>query len=134
MSVHTRGKHHDLLSIFNDVNERYFGGSVNALITWGPKKRRGRAHPRRSIKLGSYASLERLIRIHPSLDRSWVPRYFVAFVVYHELLHHFSPSTRGRSARRALHPPEFLAKERAFRNYERAVTWQSRNLSRLLRA
>src|SRR5580658_8484419 len=29
----TRGKHHDLLAVFGTVNERYFGGSVNALIT-----------------------------------------------------------------------------------------------------
>ncbi|MFO0667190.1 MAG: hypothetical protein U0174_24770 [Polyangiaceae bacterium] len=134
----TSGKHHDLLRILEEVQQRYFPNTARALITWGPRtKPRGGEGPRpkrKTIKLGSYSFHERIIRIHPALDRSWVPRYFVAFVVYHELLHHFSPSTRGRSARRALHPPEFLAKERAFRNYERAVTWQSRNLSRLLRA
>ncbi len=133
VSVHTRGKHHDLLSIYHDVNERYFGGTLNALITWGPKKRRGRAKPRRSIKLGSYASLERLIRIHPSLDRSWVPRYFVAFVIYHELLHAALPATRGEG-RRTLHSAEFYERERLFRASARAEEWERRNLTRLLRS
>lgn len=141
--LYTAGKHHDLLRILDDVQQRYFPNTARALITWGPRtKPRATATSatktpkRKTIKLGSYSFHERIIRIHPALDRSWVPRYFVAFVVYHELLHHFSPSTRprGRSARRALHPPEFLAKERAFRHYDRAVEWQGRNLSRLLRA
>ena len=97
----TKGKRHDLLQIFEDVNERYFDGAVNALITWGTAANAGgrRANPRRTIKLGSYGSVDRLIRVHPSLDRTWVPRYFVAFVVYHEMLHHVMPghSRRGPS-------------------------------------
>src|SRR5215472_3659473 len=31
----TRGKHHDLLTLFQDINDRYFDRSVNAVITWG---------------------------------------------------------------------------------------------------
>jgi hypothetical protein len=132
----TKGKHHDLLDIFQDVNERYFDGTLNALITWGSTKRmRGgrRANPRRTIKLGSYTAVDRLIRVHPSLDRTWVPRYFVAFIVYHEMLHHVMPSTRG-NGRRNLHPPEFLAREREFRYYERATGWEKGHISRLLRS
>ena len=134
--LHTSGKHHDLLKILHDVQARYFPSTSRALITWGPATKPSDGTKRKTIKLGSYTSQERIIRIHPALDRSWVPRYFVAFVIYHELLHHFSPASRLRtkSARRALHPPEFLAKERAFRHYERAMSWQMRNLARLLRA
>jgi hypothetical protein len=132
----TKGKHHDLLGIYQDVNDRYFDGTLNTLITWGrPKRTRGghRENPRRTIKLGSYGSVDRLIRVHPSLDRTWVPRYFVAYVVYHEMLHHVMPSTRG-SGRRSLHPPEFLAREREFRYYERAIGWEKGHISRLLRS
>lgn len=143
-----RGNHHDLLSIFNDLNQRYFNGSCHALITWGRRTRRKNREPRRAIKLGSYSSLERLIRIHPVLDRAWVPRYFVAYVVYHEMLHHMIPSARGNArqassniasakgqiARRVLHPPEFLEREREFRNYDRALDWERRHITRLLRA
>lgn len=143
-----KGKHHDLLQIFKDLNERYFGGNCHALITWGRRTRRKGNKPRRAIKLGSYSSLERLIRIHPVLDRAWVPRYFVAYVVYHEMLHHMIPSARGNArqassniasakgqvARRILHPPEFLEREREFRNFERALDWERRHINRLLRA
>jgi hypothetical protein len=134
----TKGKHHDLLSIFQDVNERYFDGGVNALITWGSAKKPRtpgghRANPRRTIKLGSYTAVDRLIRVHPSLDRTWVPRYFVAFIVYHEMLHHVLPATRG-SGRRNLHPPEFLGREREFRYYERSMAWEKGHISRLLRS
>ncbi len=31
----TKGRNHDLLTLFNDLNERYFDGGVSALITWG---------------------------------------------------------------------------------------------------
>ena len=148
-----KGTHHDLLALFKEVNERYFGGACHALITWGRKQPRRSEGPRKAIKLGSYSSLERLIRIHPSLDRKWVPRYFVAYVVYHEMLHHMIPAARGtptrraaarsstpadrgraqQVARRVLHPPEFLERERLFRKYERALEWEQRHIGRLLR-
>ncbi|HVH48133.1 MAG TPA: hypothetical protein VM925_37625 [Labilithrix sp.] len=146
--LHAKGKTHDLLSLFNDLNQRYFNGNCHALITWGRRTTRKNREARRAIKLGSYSSLERLIRIHPVLDRPWVPRYFVAYVVYHEMLHHMIPSARGNArqassniasakgqiARRVLHPPEFLERERDFRNFDRALEWERRHITRLLRA
>ncbi len=126
----TAGKHHDLFALFREVNDRYFGGGCNALVTWGTRSRAKGA--RQSIKLGSYSDLDRLVRIHPVLDRAWVPRYFVAFVLYHEMLHHVMPATRI-PGRRNLHPPEFREREREFRTFERARQWEKRNLSRLLR-
>jgi hypothetical protein len=126
-----KGKHHDLLPIFNELNEKYFGGAVNALITWG--KRGSRSGPRRTIKLGSYSALDRLIRIHPALDRPWVPRYFVSFIMYHEMLHHVIPASRG-AGRRMLHPPEFRDREAEFRHFERAIAWEKQHIGRLLRS
>lgn len=147
-----KGSHHDLLAIFNELNERYFGGACHALITWGKRQPRRSDAPRKAIRLGSYSNLERLIRIHPALDRKWVPRYFVAYVVYHEMLHHMIPAARGsmhtgaggraslalasakgEPSRRVLHPPEFLAREQLFRKYDRALEWERRHITRLLR-
>ena len=131
-----KGKHHDLLAIFRELNDAYFDGEVNALVTWGKASSRGgkrRGERRATIKLGSYTALDRLIRIHPALDRRWVPRYFVAYVVFHEMLHNVVPQSRG-SGRRLLHPPEFSDREREFRHYERAMAWEKRNIARLLRA
>jgi hypothetical protein len=128
----TKGKHHDLLALFTGINERYFGGSVHALITWGKRPTTGSKH-RRTIKLGSYSAVDRLIRVHPALDRPWVPRYFVAYIVYHEMLHHVIPGSRGLG-RVNLHPPEFKERERQFRHFERALEWETRHVGRLLRA
>jgi len=129
----TQGKHHDLREILVGLAEGYFGSSDCPPITWGRRTAPPASGKRRSIKLGSYDSSERVIRIHPALDRSWVPRYFVAAVIFHELLHHLFPAARV-GHRRLLHPPEFLARERQFRMHHRALAWQNENLSRLLRA
>lgn len=152
--IQTQGDHHDLLSLFHKINDRYFLGQVDALITWGRRVRRrsrsqaqgGRASgaagrsarveppdARRAIKLGTYSATERLIRIHPVLDKPWVPRYFVSFVIYHEMLHHVMPASVV-GGRRLLHPPVFQARERVFRDFERAIAWERRHLHRLLRA
>jgi hypothetical protein len=128
----TKGEHHDLLAIFNQLNEAYFGGAIDALITWGRHVRR-RGQPRKSIKLGSYSAVERLISIHPSLDKPWVPRYFVAFVVYHEMVHCVAPAARS-AGRKVLHTPEFCEREKAFRFYERALAWERAHIGRLLRS
>jgi hypothetical protein len=128
----TQGDHHDLLTLSQKVNEKYFGGAVDALLTWG-KRTRPAADTRRSIKLGSYSAVERLIRVHPVLDRPWVPRYFVSYILYHEMLHHVIPSSHG-PGRRLLHPPAFLARERLFRDYERSLVWERSHVTRLLRA
>ncbi|HKQ70719.1 MAG TPA: hypothetical protein VJT73_15340 [Polyangiaceae bacterium] len=127
----TKGQHHDLLTLFHDVNSKYFGGTVDALVSWGRSSppRRNRA----TIKLGSYSAVERLIRIHPSLDRSWVPRYFVQFIIYHEMLHHVIPASRG-PGRALLHPSEFRRREEQFRHYERAMQWERAHIGRILRA
>lgn len=127
--ISTRGTAHDLGAILADVSRRYFPGSASdVLITWG-RRTQPRGDARRTIKLGSYSATERLVRIHPALDRCWVPRYFVASIVHHELLHHIIPMTPG-----GVHPPELLQAEREFPMYERARAWEQKNVTRLLRA
>ncbi|HEX4354895.1 MAG TPA: SprT-like domain-containing protein [Polyangiales bacterium] len=126
----TAGTHFDLSDIYQTVNRDYFDGDVDAHITWGrdPQLRR----VRRSIKLGSYTSRDRLIRVHPALDAAYVPRFFIEYIVYHEMLHHvlLPKVTRGR---RDLHGPAFQARERLFLDYARALQWERDNLDRLLR-
>lgn len=123
------GKHHNLQEIFDDLNARYFDGAIQARITWGPriKRRRGRG----SIKLGSYTCEDLLIRIHPVLDARDVPRFFVEWIVYHEMLHeiHDMPVVDGR---RVYHTAEFRRAEARFDRYTDAVLWERTYLHRLL--
>jgi hypothetical protein len=131
--LRTRGRVHDLVGILGQVNDAYFGSSItDVLITWG-RRSRPRSGQRTAIKLGSYSATERLIRMHPALDQEWVPRYFVAYVVFHELLHHLLPGELRRG-RMVLHSAEFLRREAEFRHYERALDWERRHLPRLLRS
>jgi len=123
--------YHDLQAIFDQLNALHFAGGLEARITWGPVTSRGRR--RRSIKMGSFAVEDRIIRIHPALDQDCVPDYFVAWIVYHEMLHG-KHEVKRENGRRRFHSAEFLAEERQFPQYERACAWEKQNLDRLLRA
>lgn len=123
------GRHHHLQQIFDDLNRDYFGGAIQARITWGPRARRKRG--RASIKLGSYTVEDELIRVHPVLDAEDVPRYYLAWVIYHEMLHeiHDMPVVDGR---RVYHTRAFRQAEAKFEHYAEAVLWERTNLHRLL--
>lgn len=130
--VRADGHHHDLHAMFEQLNARYFDHGVEARIGWARMSRApGRRRKRRSIKLGSYRGRDPLIRVHPVLDATWVPSFFVEYIVYHEMLHHVvaMPVANGR---RTLHGPEFQARERLFERYDDALAWERQNLDRLL--
>ena len=129
VSLETRGQVHDLQDVYQVLNGRYFNSAIDARITWG--QRNGKRRRRNSIKMGSYSVEDRLIRIHPSLDRLFVPRFFVEWIVYHEMLHqvHDIPLIAGR---RIFHTPEFMQQEAAFEHFDRARRWERQHLNRLL--
>jgi len=132
--LRTQGEHHDLHEVMDEVAARWFPEGVgDARITWGkrPGRRRGRRR-RQSIRLGTYTHDQKLVRIHPALDQAFVPRYFVSFVVFHELLHHVVPA-REIGGRLDHHPPEFKVREQSHPDYARAIAWEEKNLDRLLR-
>src|SRR5262249_37436056 len=127
--IFTAGEQHDLRAIFDELNARYFDNRIDAAITWGP--RTGRLRRRNSIKMGSYSVEDRLIRIHRSLDRPFVPRFFVAWTAFHELLHQ-AHDIRVKNGRREFHSKEFLADEAGFELYEQAKLWERCHLDALL--
>ncbi len=125
-----KGRHHDLQAIFDGINEEYFDGKVAARIGWG--RGRGEKRRRRSIKMGSYVHDARLIRVHPALDRPEVPGYYVAWVVFHEMLHQVVPPVK-RNGRTYFHPVEFRTLEQSYRHADEAQAWEDRNFDLLLR-
>jgi predicted metal-dependent hydrolase len=131
-TIETRGEVYDLQEIYNEINARYFGNKIDARITWSQRAQTGaKRRKRNSIKMGSYSVEDRLIRIHASLDRPFVPRMFVEWIVYHEMLHqkHDIPVVGGR---RQFHTPEFMAEEAEFEHYEKASRWERENLDKIL--
>lgn len=128
-TLDVEGKYHHLQQIFDRLNTDYFGGQIRARITWGLRGRRKRS--RESIQLGSYTVEDALIRIHPVLDARDVPEFFVAWIVYHEMLHevHDMPVVDGR---RVYHTSEFRRAEAKYERYAEAVLWERTHLPKLL--
>ncbi|HEX9052259.1 MAG TPA: hypothetical protein VF841_17150 [Anaeromyxobacter sp.] len=126
--LEARGRAHDLQAIFDRLNAEHFEGRIEARIGWGPV-RGGRR--RRTVKTGVYVQDARIIRIHPTLDRPQVPEFYVAAVVFHEMLHQAVPA-REAHGRRVVHGAEFRRQERAYPDHERARAWEERHLALLL--
>ncbi len=131
-----RGRHHDLCEFSAELFDGEFAAELplesRPAITWG---RRGRRRSWHSLELGNFDPRTRRVRIHPVLDQASVPRFFVRFVLAHELLHAvFEPTAPARGARRVVHGAEFRARERAFADFARARAWQEAHVHELLRS
>jgi hypothetical protein len=127
VSIKVQGRVHNLQEVFDSLNQQYFQGALQAQITWGPARFRAN---QRSMKMGSFAVEDRIIRIHPALDREDIPRFFLEWIVFHEMLHG-RLEIRRKAGRRCFHPPEFLAQEREFADFERASAWEKDNVDKL---
>jgi hypothetical protein len=127
--LESRGECFDLQELFVRINEAHFDNGVVARIGWGRNTSKRR---RKSIRLGVYDHKAKEIRIHPALDRPDVPRFFVEFIVFHEMLHQLFPSDRD-TGRHVHHPRAFRDRERAFPRYAAAMAWERQHLQELLR-
>lgn len=107
-----RGRCHDLEALFDQLNERYFGGSLRKpALGWSLQPSRKR--------LGHYDPAHDAIVISRILDRPEMPSLLAEYVLYHEMLHIRHPPRLGRGGRR-VHTPEFLASERNFARFDEA--------------
>lgn len=117
-----QGEHHDLKEIYQEINILYFEKKLQLPITWFGQK----LHlPRSRIRLGSYNQRTRLIKIHKLLDHPSVPRYFISYIVYHEMLHHVLPPLKGKKGRRRVHHREFKEREKQFQDYAKAREFET---------
>lgn len=98
-------------------------------IGWAPAPRV--RLPRRSIKLGSYAVETAVVRVHRALDQSWVPPFFVRWIVRHELLHHLLRDEL-EVRRGCVHSALFRRLERGHAEFEAARAFERTHLDRLL--
>ena len=122
VTINPQGRFYDLKDIFNALNREYFDDRVASSITWGKRSSR---YAVRKRTLGSYQNKTNTIRINPILDRRKVPRYVVAYVVYHEMLHAVI-GTVVKNGRRSIHSLEFKRREHEYRNYNKAIEWEKR--------
>jgi hypothetical protein len=125
-----KGRFFDLGAIFDKLNAKYFRNRLRGYtIVWGRKRKQ---RPKTYMVFGTIQEEDRIIRIHPLLDRSFVPTWFLEYVVYHEMLHAMVPDEYDASGRRLVHHDKFLEKERRFHWFRRAKNWEQENLARFL--
>ncbi len=70
--------------------------------------------PKEYFVFGTIQEEDRVIRINPLLDQPFVPRWFLEYVLYHEMLHSVVPDEFDSSGRRRVHTEEFYRRERSF--------------------
>ena len=126
-----QGRVFNLRAIFDKLNARYFRNRLkDYAIVWGRKRQ---SRPRNEIVFGTIQEDDRIIRIHPLLDRQMVPTWFLEYVVYHEMCHAVVADKYDSAGRRIVHHEKFFERERRFHWFRRAKAWEEDNLGRFLR-
>jgi hypothetical protein len=116
--VTAQGHTYDLEAIFDDLNTRFFFGLLaRPQMTWSS------VHARNS--LGHYDPAHNAIVISKIFDHPRVPKYAVAYLVYHEMLH-LKHSVKLRGSRRCVHPKAFMEEERLFPQLDEAREYLKR--------
>jgi predicted metal-dependent hydrolase len=110
-----RGRHVDLESLFDRLNQEYFDALlVKPVLSWSPKKSRH--------VLGRYDATHNVIFISRFFDVPAIPWYVTAYILFHEMLH-LKHHACVRDSRMIVHTREFKAEEKRFRQYEEARRW-----------
>ncbi|MBI9049005.1 MAG: hypothetical protein JEZ00_06290 [Anaerolineaceae bacterium] len=106
------GQFHDLNELFEDVNQQYFRNRCERpKIKWGSRITRR--------KFGMYLPTSDTVVVSLSLDQQYVPRYVVAFILYHELLHK-QLGMKDTAKRQIAHTSKFRQMEKQFVKYNEA--------------
>ncbi|OIO27262.1 hypothetical protein AUJ14_00020 [Candidatus Micrarchaeota archaeon CG1_02_55_22] len=119
-TMNPAGKVYDLTEILANVKANYppvFGDTTVVGIGWS--QRLGRR------VLGIHDEAHNIIAINSRLDDERVPRFFMEYLVYHELLHakHGAKYERGASMQRRVHTKEFRDDEKRFAYLAEAEHW-----------
>ena len=131
LNLRHEGEYFDLRKMFDRLNARHFRNRLRGYhVEWG---RRRRLRPKEYFIFGTIQEEDKVIRINPALDQPFVPRWFLQYILYHEMLHSVVPDEVGRDGRRKVHTEEFNRRERKFPAYRRARKWEEDNLARFFR-
>jgi hypothetical protein len=111
-STGPRGRHFDLEQMFEQLNRKYFSGSLRRPhIGWSARSWRR--------QFGCYDPGPNQILLNRRMDHPGVPQVAVEYVLYHEMLHVKHP-TRRSGCSLVSHSSEFRAEEKRFAGFERA--------------
>lgn len=104
-----RGRHFDLGSLFERLNQEYFDGKLERPhIGWSTRSWRR--------QFGCYDPGPNQIVLNRRMDRPGIPQFVVEYVLYHEMLHVKHP-TRRSGCSLVSHSPAFRAEEKRFAQF-----------------
>ncbi len=118
--LQTQGQVYDLKKIYCDLNQEYFNQRLNLYITWFGVRRRRIC---KRVTFGLYHDPLRLIKINRLLDNQHFPTYFIAYVIYHEMLHHVCPAYVDENGYKHIHSQAFKEHEKRFKYFKEAQQW-----------
>lgn len=118
--LQTKGHVYDLEKIYHHLNQEYFDYSLGLYITWFGKRKKSSC---RRVTFGLYHDPLRLIKINRLLDNKHFPDYFVAYVIYHEMLHYICPTYVDAKGQKHIHSKAFKEREKEFKYYQHAQRW-----------
>ena len=118
----------DINAIFDRLNDEYFNRKIKATVKWG---RDVKTKNKTGFRYGSYDELKKLIRVHPRLKQDFVPVHVLELTIYHEMCHQFAPSYKKNGSWQS-HHPEFKKKEKEYKNFKEARSWEKNNWHKLL--
>ena len=122
--LYSQGNVHNLQEIYNELNAEYFDNQLNLYITWfGTPNKRCRSR----VTFGLYHDPLRLIKVNRLLDSPSFPQYLVAYVIYHEMVHHVCPPYFDANGHQCIHTKDFKIREEQFRHYDLAQEWIKKN-------
>ena len=119
-SIRFIGRCFNLQSIYEEINQQYFNGSLLLKITWFG---RDNYRPKRQVDLGLFFDHMKLIKIHRILDDPKVPKEVIKFIIYHEMLHAVYPVEMDSKGRRIVHSKAFNEKEAQFESFDFVTRW-----------
>lgn len=122
--LYQSGNVYHLKQIYDSLNKEYFQNELNLFITWFGT---GRQRSRTRVTFGLYHDSMKLIKINRLLDSPSFPDYFVAYVIYHEMVHHVCPAYVDARGINRVHSKEFKAREAKFKYFDLAQQWIKEN-------
>ena len=122
--LYSQGNVYNLQQIYDNLNAEYFDNQLKLYITWfGNPNRRCRSR----VTFGLYHDPLRLIKVNRFLDSPSFPDYLVAYVIYHEMLHHVCPPYFDANGQHYIHTKEFKNREELFHHFDLAQEWIKKN-------
>lgn len=110
-----QGKYFNLETIFGKLNSLYFSNELSV-------KYLGWSKNRSFTRLGYFDKERDLLVISQIFDSRKVPLNVLEYLVYHEMLHIFIPTTK-KNERRIIHSKAFKEQEKKFPEYSYIQNW-----------